>query len=281
MQIAKKSWAMGLMLAASVSFPVAAQNVTADTVLATVGGVDITLGHLIVARTTLPEQYQQLPDDVLYTGLLDQLVQQNALAQSLTDVTTATTLTIENQRTGLLAGEALGRIAQGALSDEALQAAYDAKFAQAEPETEFNASHILVETEDQAKALKVELDGGADFGELAKEKSTGPSGPSGGALGWFAAGMMVPEFETAVQSMEPGQVSDPVQTQFGWHVIILNETRIKDAPPLEQVRNELAQEIQQAAVAAHIEEVMSTADVTRPEIEVDPAVLRDMSLVSN
>ena len=281
MHTAKRAWFTGLMLAAAVAMPVSAQDVDADTVVATVGGVDITVGHLIVARTTLPQQYQQLEDGVLFEGLLDQLIQQNALAQSLETVTAATRLTIDNQRSGLLAGEALGKVAVDAVTDETLQEAYDARFEGAEPQQEYNASHILVESEEEAQALKVELDGGADFATLAKEKSTGPSGPGGGSLGWFTKGMMVPEFENAVIALEAGQVSEPVQTQFGWHVILLNESRIKDAPALEEVRGELAQEIERAAVTKHIEDIMSKAEVTRSEVEIDPAVLRDMSLVAN
>ena len=277
---ARKTWLAGglaLALAAPAAVPARAQD--ADTVVATVGGTDITLGHMIVARNTLPEQYRQLPDDVLFPGILDQLIQQVALAQSVEDPTKATELQIDNQRTGLLAGEALGRVSQGAVTEEALQAAYEARFADAEPTREYNAAHILVETEEEAQDLVAELEGGADFAELARERSTGPSGPDGGALGWFAAGQMVPEFAEAVTAMEPGAISEPVQTQFGWHVVQLNETRLAEAPPLEQVRGELAQELENAAVEAHIAEVTSAAEVERAEVEIDPALLSDMSLV--
>ena len=278
---ARKTWLAGglaLALAAPAAVPARAQD--ADTVVATVGGTEITLGHMIVARNTLPEQYRQLPDDVLFPGILDQLIQQVALAQSVEDPTKATELQIDNQRTGLLAGEALGRVSQGAVTEEALQAAYEARFADAEPTREYNAAHILVETEEEAQDLVAELEGGADFAELARERSTGPSGPNGGALGWFAAGQMVPEFAEAVTEMEPGAISEPVQTQFGWHVVQLNETRLAEAPPLEQVRGELAQELENAAVEAHIAEVTSAAEVERAEVEVDPALLSDMSLVA-
>ena len=278
---ARKTWLAGglaLVLAAPAAVPARAQD--ADTVVATVGGTDITLGHMIVARNTLPEQYRQLPDDVLFPGILDQLIQQVALAQSVEDPTKATELQIDNQRTGLLAGEALGRVSQGAVTEEALQAAYEARFADAEPTREYNAAHILVETEEEAQDLVAELEGGADFAELARERSTGPSGPNGGALGWFAAGQMVPEFAAAVTAMEPGAISEPVQTQFGWHVVQLNETRLAEAPPLEQVRGELAQELENAAVEAHIAEVTSAAEVERAEVEVDPSLLSDMSLVA-
>jgi peptidyl-prolyl cis-trans isomerase C len=167
------------------------------------------------------------------------------------------------------------------VTEDAVQQAYDARFAEAEPEREFNAAHILVETEEAAQALVEQLAEGADFAALARENSTGPSGPNGGALGWFSRGMMVPEFEQAVTELEAGEVGGPVQTQFGWHVIKLNETRLKEAPPLEEIRSELAQEIETAAVEAHVEEVVEAAEVTRMEIEVDPALLGDMSLVAD
>jgi peptidyl-prolyl cis-trans isomerase C len=266
-------FALGLAAA-----PLAAQD--ADTVVATVGDTEITIGHMIVARQTLPRQYQQLPDEVLFPGLLDQLIQQNALAQSLESPTKATQLTIENQRTGLLAGEALGMAGQDAATDEAIEAAYAARYADAEPSTEYNASHILVETEEEAQALIGQIDEGANFAELAREHSTGPSGPDGGSLGWFGTGMMVPEFEEAVMALESGEVSPPVQTQFGWHVVRLNETRMAEAPPLEEVRGEIAEELRQQAVEARIAEVVEQADITRAEVDVDPSILSDLSLVA-
>ncbi len=283
MLMTNKTWLAGVLsLALSTAAPVWAEDVTAETVVATVGGQDITVGHMIVARNTLPPQYQQLESGVLFEGILDQLIQQTALAQSLgDDVTTATKLSIDNQTSGLLAGEAIGKAIQVAITDDALQAAYEARFADAEPQKEFNAAHILVETEEEATALKVDLDGGADFVELAREKSTGPSGPNGGDLGWFGVGMMVPEFEAAVVSLEPGQISDPVKTQFGWHVITLNDTRLADAPTLDDVREELMAELEGAAVDAAVQEVMGRTEVTKPDADIDPAILGNLDLIAN
>ena len=285
---ARNSWragAMTLALATTAAVTGAAtgalaQDWNADTVVATVGGTDITLGHMIVAKGTLPAQYRQLPDEVLFPGILDQLIQQTALAQSVETPTKATQLTIENQRSGLLAGEALGIVSEAAVTDAALQEAYDAAFGDAEPTREYNASHILVETEEKALELIAALEGGADFATLAQEHSTGPSGPNGGALGWFGPGMMVPEFEAAVVALEPGAVSPPVQTQFGWHVVTLNETRLAEKPTLEDVRQELAAELQQAAVEAHIAAVVEAAEITRAEVEIDPSAISDLGLVA-
>ncbi|MEP3689153.1 MAG: peptidylprolyl isomerase [Sulfitobacter dubius] len=267
-----------LALAAAVALPVAAQDEPGvDTVVATVNDTEITLGHMLVARATLPQQYQQLPDDVLFKGILDQLVQQTALADSFTgELPPRVTLSIENETRSLTAGEAIEGVMAENVSDEELQAAYDAQYKDAEPEQEFNASHILVETKEEANAIKSELDGGADFAEVAKEKSTGPSGPGGGSLGWFGPGMMVPAFEEAVAGMEAGSVSDPVETQFGWHVIKLNETRTAEAPALEDVREELETQVRQTKVQEAIESLTEAAEVDRSAAEgIDPTVLKN------
>ncbi|WP_068116095.1 peptidylprolyl isomerase [Tropicimonas marinistellae] len=282
MRTTNKTWVAGLIIAACAAAPALAEDVTADTVVATVGGTEITVGHMIVARTALPAQYQQVEASLLFEGILDQLVQQNALALSLgDDVTRATELSIDNQTSGLLAGEALGKVLKEAITEEALAAAYSAKFDDADPETEYHAAHILVETEEAAQEIKSELDGGADFATLAKEKSTGPSGPNGGELGWFGKGMMVPEFEAAVMALEPGQVSDPVQTQFGWHVVVLNDTRVAEAPTIDEVRDELAAEIENKVVAETLDEVLSKTEVVKSEVEIDPEVINNIDLVAN
>ena len=271
--------AAGTALAITVAMPAAAQD--ADTVVATVNGTDITLGHMLVLRERLPEQYQQLPDDQLYQGILEQLIQQTALGDKVDGLDKRGELVMDNERRALMAGAVITEAAEGAVTDEALQQAYDAAYAEAEPTPEWNASHILVETEDEARAIIEEVNGGADFAEVAKEKSTGPSGPSGGELGWFGAGMMVEPFETAVTGMEAGEISEPVQTQFGWHVIKLNDTRQKEAPSLDEVREELSAQIQQEAVQAMIAETVAQADVQRPETEIDPSALSDASLLSD
>ncbi len=257
-----------------------AVEATADTVLATVNGEEITLGQLIVLAARLPQQYQSLPDDVLFEGLLDQVIQQTAItAANEATLSRGSEIALENERRSLLAGEALARITESAVTDEAVQALYDERFANAEPAQEYNAAHILVETEEEAAAIKAEIDGGADFTTVAKERSTGPSGPNGGELGWFEKGMMVEPFETVVIAMEPGQVSDPVQTQFGWHVIRLNEVRAKEAPSLDEVRDELVAELQTKAVDAAVEEAMGKVKVVKSTDGIAPAALRDLTLV--
>ncbi|GAB5438656.1 peptidylprolyl isomerase [Falsiruegeria mediterranea] len=271
-----------LALAVVMALPLAAETKpTADTVVASVNGEDITLGHMILARAALPQQYQQLPDEVLYQAILDQLIQQNLLKQSRgTDVPKHVELALENEQRSLLAADVLEDIASGAMSDDAVQAAYDAQYSDWTGGDEFQASHILVETEEEAKAIKADLDNGADFAAMAKEKSTGPSGPNGGSLGWFGMGAMVPEFEAAVVDLSPGEVSAPVKTQFGWHVVLLSDKRKAEAPTLDEVRGELATKIQQDAVDAKVAELTKAGEIERPEVEgLEPSVLRDVELV--
>lgn len=270
-------------VAACLGGPAVAQEPTADTVVATVNGVEITLGNVIVLRETLPAQYQGLPDDVLFKGLVDQLVQQIVLEQTLGDaLTQKDKLRLENDRRTYLSGKVLEKVIAGAVTDEAISAAYEARFKDAKPETEYSAAHILVATEDEAKSLKTELDGGADFAALASAHSTDTgSAVNGGDLGWFSKGMMVKPFEDAVLTMKPGEVAGPVQTQFGWHLIKLKESRAKPQPTLEELRDELASEVEQKAVEGYLKTLTDAAKVVRPETTIDPKLMRNDALVAN
>ncbi|EPX77660.1 foldase protein PrsA [Litoreibacter arenae] len=266
-------------LAVTVAMPALAQD--ASTVMATVNGTDITLGHMIALQERLPEQYQQLDDKVLMDGILEQLIQQTALSQEMEkDVSKAVELSRENEMRAFMAGELLAKVGTADLDPSEVEAVYKKRYAEGDPEMEYNAAHILVETEDEAKALITELEGGADFAELAKEKSTGPTGPRGGDLGWFGAGAMVPEFENAVLALEDGGVSEPVQTQFGWHVVKRVESRIKEAPELDAVRDEIERELRAQKIEDEINRLTDGAEVVKTDVEVDPATIRDVGLLS-
>ena len=278
-----KNLCLGTAFALSLGLPVSAQDAAdANTVVATVNGVEITVGHMLMARAQLPDQYQQLAAETLFEGLREQLIQQTLLVQSLGEMPQRLKFALENERRSLIAGEALNKAVNAAISEDAIKAAYDARFADTAPAKEFNASHILVETEEEAAALITMLEGGSDFADLARENSTGPSGPNGGQLGWFGAGQMVAPFETAVAALQDGAISGPVQTQFGWHVIMLNESRDQAIPPLEQVRQELVSELERAAAEAEISALMGGATVTRADAEaVDPAVIGNPDLIAD
>ena len=265
-------------IALAVATTATAQD--ADAVVATVGDVEITLGELIVARSQLPQQYEQFPPEILFDGLVDQLIQQQLLSNVLDETPKRVELTLHNELRALRAAEVMNTIAADVVTEEALQEAYDARYADAEPVFEWNASHLLVETEDEALAAKKRVTDGEEFADVARDVSTGPSGPSGGRLGWFGTGRMVPAFEAATAELEIGQVSDPVQTQFGWHVIILNETREQPPVTFEQARSELASELQEAAFQSRLTELEAQYTVTRPEDGAfDPSLLTNFELL--
>jgi len=270
----------GLAVLAALAAPVWAEGETADTVVATVNGTKLTLGNMIALRESLPEQYQSLPDDVLFKGILDQLVQQETLRQSVTDLSPRQSATVENDTRGYVSGVAIDAIVATAVTDEALQAAYDKRYKDAAPQKEFSASHILVDTVEEAEAIKTELAGGADFAELAKAKSTDTgSGANGGDLGWFGLGVMVQPFEDAVVAAKIGEVTGPVQSDFGYHLILVKETRDAANPPLDDIRDELAAEIENAAIDAKIEELSKTATITREGDGIDPTILKNSALI--
>lgn len=274
-----------LAVSAVALVPVAslAAEPTAETVVATVDGQDITLGHMLILYSNLPDQYKQVPVSQMFDAILDQLIQQTALAKSLKgDVPAAVRLSIENERRALMASVEISRALEDAVSEADIEAAYQKNYADAEGAREFNASHILVETEEEAAAIRDSILGGADFAETAKEKSTGPSGPRGGELGWFGEGQMVAPFESAVMAMEKGDVSEPVQTQFGWHVIKLNDARTAEAPTLDQVRGQIANELESAALEAHVDAAVASMVVERPDIsDIDPEILRQTDLLDD
>ncbi|HBQ35669.1 MAG TPA: peptidylprolyl isomerase [Rhodobacteraceae bacterium] len=279
----RNNFLLGAILAVGMALPAVSGETTANTVVATINGVEITVGHIIATKGTLPEQYQSLPDDVLFDGILEQLIQQTVLSQAMEgDQSKRITLTVENELRSLRAGVVLDAKIANVITDETLQAAYEARFADSTPVKEFNAAHILVKTEDEAKEIRKLLDEGADFAELAKEKSTGPSGASGGSLGWFGPGMMVKPFEDAVMTLKAGQLSDPIKTQFGWHILILKETRLKETPSLESIKAELEAEIQQKAVKDIISDLTNNAKITRAEEGSIPvSILSNTDLIDN
>ena len=267
-------------IAASLSTGAMAQDVTADTVVATVGDTQITMGEVIIARMALPQQYAQFPNEVLFDGLVDQLVQQQLLSDALGETPDRITYTIANELRALRAAVVISEIAESAVTEDDIQAAYDARFADAAEIPEFRASHLLVETQEEAAAAKARIDDGQEFTDVARDVSTGPTGPNGGDLGWFGAGAMVPEFEEQITSLEIGGVSEPFETQFGWHVATLDETRVQTRPALDDLRRELAGELQELAVTARLEELAAAQTVIEPEEgQFDPNLIDSVELL--
>jgi peptidyl-prolyl cis-trans isomerase C len=167
---------------------------------------------------------------------------------------------LDLQRMGILARAVVAELATDIVITEAeIQASYDEQIKLA-PTSQFKARHILVETQAEAVEIIEALINGADFIELATERSTGPSGPSGGDLGWFGPDQMVKPFSDAVAQLEDGRyTTDPVQTQFGWHVILREETRAAEPPPLDSVRENIIANEKSVKLRAKIDKMKAAA----------------------
>ena len=165
----------------------------------------------------------------------------------------------------------VNRLVAGLVTEDALRARYDAAVKQATPKVEARARHILVTTEAAAKALVVKLKEGADFSELAAAESTGPSKARGGDLGFFGRGDMVPEFADAAFALAPGQFTEnPVKTQFGWHVIKLEEKRNAPVPGFEESREKLATQMREEIVRGMVQSARADAKVERFNLDGTP-----------
>jgi len=258
----------------------AMDSLSADTVIATVGDYQLTLGELIAVRQALPQQYQSLPAEVLSEGLLTQLINQTVLAERARATGLAERrdirLNLINQRNSALADAYLRAEVESRIDPETLEAAYAERYGDAEPVPQVRAAHILVEDEESAKALKAELDAGADFAELAREHGTDGTAQRGGDLGWFARTDMVPEFAEAAFALDPGAISDPVRSPFGWHLIRLDDRRTKPVPDFAEVQQELVRELAEAAQKSVVEEARAAAEVTLPDKRLPAeAILQD------
>ena len=241
-----------------------------DPVVARVDGEEILRSKVFEFAQGLPPQYQaQLAQ--IYPLLVERLVDFSLASKAgraaglATDDEVKRRVAAAEER--VIREVYLERQIDSRVTDDGVKAKYEEHIVANPPATEHHARHILVETEEAAREIITKLDGGADFAELAKELSTGPSGPQGGDLGYFTAEQMVPEFATATETLEPGQYSkDPTQTQFGWHVIKVEDRRQAAPPPLEQLEGQLREELARNAMEAVLIELRQGA-----EVEILPA----------
>lgn len=244
--------------------PAAADSAVEGVVLATVNGTPLTQSMLDVYTTQRtaqnPSADANAPEAILNELIALELMRQESISKGL-DTRPEVAATLNQQQRTALAGAGIKEfMSSNPVSDEEAQAFYDSQMGT--PGQEFNARHILLETEEAAVEVIAQLDGGADFSELAKEKSTGPSGASGGKLGWFGAGQMVKPFADATAALEKGSYTKtPVQTQFGWHVIILDDTRDSTPPPFEDVKERLKLLLANQKLQQHIETMKAAATI--------------------
>ncbi|WP_417687857.1 peptidylprolyl isomerase [Roseibium sp.] len=219
-----------------------------DDVVAKVGTAEITEADLAFAAQDLGQDLQRFPPAQWRAILLDVLVDMELLGQAARAEGIDKDADFQKQMEFItlraLRNAYLAQKIDGVISDEDVQSAYDKQYAEYVGPEEMKARHILVKEKAEAEAIIAELEGGADFVELAKTKSTGPSGPNGGDLGYFTKGQMVPPFEEATLKLEKGAFTkEPVETQFGWHVILLEDKRQQEKPAFEAVSANLRQQL--------------------------------------
>ncbi|WP_299444024.1 peptidylprolyl isomerase [uncultured Rhodospira sp.] len=267
---------LSLVLLGAPAAVQAQQEIDPDTVVARVNGHEITMSRLQALRARDP-QLQQVPLPMLYESLVNHLVEGElivgkAKAEGFGDHPDVQER-LNAVRDEIIRSIYLTEIVEDAATEEALQARYEAFKQEHPPEEEVKASHILVESEDEARAIIQQLEDGADFAELAKAESTGPSAPNGGDLGYFKRnGQMVEPFAKAAFDLEAGAyTTEPVETQFGWHVIKVTDRRMSEPPSLEEVRNQLTTEIAQDTISDLVEDLRDDADIeTTPIEEIAP-----------
>jgi peptidyl-prolyl cis-trans isomerase C len=271
----------GGSLAQSSKAPAPATDATAptsagaDPVVAKVNGQAIRLSDLSDAAKSLPPQMQAMPPSVLYPMLVDQLVDRQALVDEARKVGLDKDPSVQKQmaaasdralQTALISKEVGPNV-----SEDAVRARYDQEIAGKPGEEQVHARHILVQTEAEAKDIVAQLNKGADFGTLAKQHSKDPGAAQGGDLGFFKKGDMVPEFADAAFALKPGQFSQtPVHTQFGWHVIKVEERKQDEAPSFEQAHDELRQKMIQEDVQRVLKQARNDATVEKFNIDGSP-----------
>jgi peptidyl-prolyl cis-trans isomerase C len=245
-----------------------------DAVVARVNGTDIRESDLTMAEDDLGENVHSL----------DPGAKREQLVAYLTDVILVTKEAEKNKlqdsedfkrreaflRNKMLMGMMLQAQAKDAATDEEMHKVYDDAVKSMTAEEEVHARHILVDTEEEAKAIAEQIKGGADFATLAKEKSKDPGAADGGDLGYFVKGQMVPEFSEVAFKMYPGQVSNPVKTQFGWHIIKVEDKRTRAMPEFDKVKDQIATYVARKAQTEFIAHLRETAKVERLDRPATP-----------
>ncbi|WP_024509511.1 peptidylprolyl isomerase [Bradyrhizobium sp. ARR65] len=238
-----------------------------DKVLAKVNGAEIHQSDVALAEEELGPSLAQMDPSTKNENVLAFLIDMKIVAKAAEDKKVQDSDDFKKRlaftRNRLLMDSLLASEGKAATTDDAMKKVYDDASKQIAGEQEVHARHILVETEDEAKQVKADLDKGADFAELAKKKSKDPGASDGGDLGFFTKDQMVPEFSAVAFSLEPGKISDPVKTQFGWHIIKVEEKRNRKPPEFDQVKSQIETYVTRKAQADYVAKLREGAKIER------------------
>ncbi|MGI9384421.1 MAG: peptidylprolyl isomerase [Methyloligellaceae bacterium] len=266
-----------LVVATAAALCVASVVQAADSkVIAKVNGIEITEGDLASARAEVGAEIASIPVAARTRVLVEYLVENQLMAEAAEKGELATGSVFEDRikyyRRRALRDLYFDKHVRGAVTEADAKTLYDKQVASIKPEIELRARHILVKTEAEARDVVEKVNRGGDFAELAKSTSTGPSKTQGGDLGYFTKGQMVKEFEEAAFAMKPGDVSEPVKTQFGWHVIKIEDKRKKGAPPFDSVKDRIMAALVQQKTQQTIKDLRAKAKVEFVDAEVKKAM---------
>jgi len=267
--------AMVALLSGWIALAASPASAEEDPVVAAVNGVEIRLSQAQAAHKRLPEQYQRVPFETIFPGLVDSLIDtrlaaDNARREKLheTEKFKVQIAWITDQ---VLQRLMLSKTMEGTVTDAAVRARYEEEAKKLAATEQIKASHILLKTEEEAKKVLALLDKGGDFAELAKKNSTGPSASDGGSLGFFGRGQMVPVFEKAAYALKAGTYTKKaVKTQFGWHVIKVDDRKRPDPPSFETMEPELRNALFQETGAALIMKLRKEAEISLFNLDGTP-----------
>jgi peptidyl-prolyl cis-trans isomerase C len=259
------AFAAATLLMALPAVPASAQS---DPVVAKVNGIEIHESDLAMAEEDMGQQAQAMPPDAKREQMIAYLADVLLAAKAAEGKKVADQKEFKSRmafiRNKLLMETLLQNVGKEALTPEATKKVYDDAAKQMGGEQEVRARHILVPSEDEAKAILVEVKKGTDFAELAKQKSKDPGAAAeGGDLGYFTKDQMVPEFAEVAFKLDKGQVSDPVKTQFGWHIIKVEDKRSKPIPDYDKVKDQIETYVQRKAQAEYIGKLRESAKIER------------------
>jgi peptidyl-prolyl cis-trans isomerase C len=270
----------GCLALSLIAGPVRAAE-DANPVLAKVNGSEIRKSDVALAEEELGPSLAQMDPAAKDDNVLSFLIDMKLVSKAAEDKKVGDGEDFKKRlaftRSRLLMDNLLASEGKAATTDDAMKKVYEDASKQIGGEQEVHARHILVETEDEAKAVKAELDKGADFAELAKKKSKDPGASDGGDLGFFTKEQMVPEFANVAFALEPGKISDPVKTQFGWHVIKVEEKRNRKPPEFDQVKAQIETYVTRKAQADYVAKLREAAKIERTDKPADAAAKPDES----
>ena len=255
------------------------EALSADTPFIEVNGKVIKFGSAIIAFSKIQQRNVNFDKNTIFSQIVQQLVNEELLSQKIDKENKLTLLALEHEKRSAKAAQMVSKILKNFPNDELVESAYQNLTNELKGSLEYNASHILVKEEDQAKTLRNDISKGKNFEALAKEFSIGPTGKNGGKLNWFDLDSMVPEFSTALMVLSEGDISQPVQTKFGWHLIKLNKTREKKIPEFQKIRAQLVQNLRQKKINDYLNSLNENSEITFVGKNINPNEITNIKLL--